>query len=114
MNDVEQEGVLLNLGDAVTKFGRANVAGALGCTAPALANALRVKRMIFVRVLGDNLLYSFEISSFPGKGFCKKLPRGTLGFRRDISSILEKESECRGHIEGQITPPGELPILLSG
>lgn len=114
MNDTKSDVVLLDLGEAVARFGRTNVAGSLGCTAPALANALRVKRMIFVRVIGDNLLYAFEISSFPGKGFCKKSSRGTLSFRGDISSILKKEYSCHEHLQVQITPPKELPILLSG
>lgn len=114
MKDTERDVVLLDLGEAVARFGRANVAISLGCTAPALANALRVKRMIFVRAIDDNLLYAFEISSFPGRGFCKKLPRGTLNFRSDISSILEKEYGCQEHLQVQTTPPKELPILLSG
>lgn len=109
MNDTELDGVLLNLGEAVSK-----VARSLGCNGPALANALRVKRMISVRVTGVNLLYALEVSSFPGKGFCKRLPRGTLNFRGDISSILEKEYGYREHIEVQTPPPKELPILLSG
>lgn len=114
MNDTQSDVVILDLGEAVARFGRVNVADSLGCTAPALANALRVKRMIFVLVIGCNVLYSFEISTFPGKGFCKKLPRGTLSFQCDISSILKKEYSCHEHLQVQITPPKELSILLSG
>ncbi|WP_447651583.1 Cro/CI family transcriptional regulator [Pseudomonas abietaniphila] len=103
----------LTLVDAVARFGRSRVAKELGCTPPALANAINVKRMIWVRVSDGNPLSALEISDFPNKGFAVKPVRGTHDLRSDISSILEKERNYQEH--GQVQPISqEVPILLSG
>lgn len=103
----------LPLIEAVARFGKASLAKALGCTAPALANAIRVKRMIWIRVLDGKPLSAMEISEFPNKGFAIRSRRGTQDLQSDISSILKKEHNYQGH--QQVQPiSSEVPILLSG
>ncbi len=55
------------LAEVIAEKGRLSTAKLLGCTGPALANALSAGRTIFVAQAEDGSAIGIEVSRFPGK-----------------------------------------------
>ena len=59
--------LMLPLSRFVAERGRLRTAELLGCTGPALANAIKAGRTIFVELAEDGSATSVEISKFPSR-----------------------------------------------
>jgi hypothetical protein len=59
--------MMLPLAEFVAAYGRLRVANLLGCTGPALANAIRAGRTIFVEQAADGVVVAVELRRFPGR-----------------------------------------------
>lgn len=109
---------VIPLSDFIAKKGRIGVANLFGCTGPALANALRSGRQVWV--IEGQCPEAYEISPFPGKGRSVEHHRGTQGLQEDISCILKKDTETSACIDLPAAPnadepaPQLSPILLTG
>ncbi|MBD1586718.1 hypothetical protein HAQ06_08585 [Pseudomonas sp. C2L12B] len=55
------------LSEFIAENGRLPTAKLMGCTGPALANALRAGRTIFVEQAEDGSVKAVELSKFPGR-----------------------------------------------
>jgi hypothetical protein len=58
---------VVTLVDFISRRGRLGAAKVLGCTGPALANALKAGRTIFVDQADDGSAKAFEIRDFPSR-----------------------------------------------
>lgn len=58
---------MIPLADFIVTNGRLATAKLIGCTGPALANALRSGRTIFVEQVNDGSVAAVEISKFPSR-----------------------------------------------
>lgn len=103
---------MIPLADFIVTNGRLATAKLVGCTGPALANALRSGRQVWV-IDGEDPK-AFEISPFPGKGKSVEHRRGTQGLQEDISSILKKGFTDQGRPHVRSTSPVTPSILLTG
>jgi hypothetical protein len=65
MNSVANQ--MVPLSQFIAAKGRLSASRLLGCTGPALANALRAGRTIFVEQAGSGEFYAVELSKFPSR-----------------------------------------------
>lgn len=71
---------VLPLSQFIAENGRLSAAKLLGCTGPALANALKAGRTIFVEHAADGSVCGVETSKFPGGG-------GVSGARSRLAGV---------------------------
>jgi len=80
---------IVSLADFIASNGRLGAAKILGCTGPALANALKAGRTIFVELAENGTATAVEVSPFPSRK--ARFPRqsAVVGFVSEILRVFQ-------------------------